>query len=248
MILQMLRNEIINARKGKRLKDMPYADRKDAVKRIVVRLYALKAENPTGHLDTIDKCAAEIEARCAKAFPTCTVDELQLAMEAGIRGEWSKDTRIYPANLLMWLQFFATSQERLTAIRDEEREEQRRREYEAMNPSPEEVARLNAEFRQNGPRRAWETFLKEGWSVLSAGYGNAIYEAMVASGEIVLPLDDDVLAEATRRAASGLRRIRGAKVFTHPEEMNNAKWNINTEVVRIVFERRFALIDDDLPC
>jgi hypothetical protein len=148
----------------------------------------------------------------------------------------------------MWLQFFATSQERLTAIRDEEREEQRRREYEAMNPSPEEVARLNAEFRQNGPRRAWETFLKEGWSVLSAGYGNALFEAMVANGEIVMPLDDDVVAEATRRAASGLRRIRGAKVFTHPEEMNNAKWNINTEVVRIVFERRFALIDDDLPC
>lgn len=244
----MLRNEIINARKGRRLKDLPFADRKDAVKRIVLRLYALKAENPTGHLDTIDKCTAELEERCAKAFPTCTVEELQLAMEAGLRGEWSKDTRIYPANLLMWLQSFATSQERLTAIRDEEREEQRRLEYEAMNPSPEEVARLNAEFSQNGPRRAWETFLQEGWRVLSAGYGNALYEAMVASGEIVLPLDDEMLAEATKRATSSLRRIRGSKVFTHPEEMANAKWNINTEVVRLVFERRAALIDDDLPC
>ena len=57
----MLRNEIINARKGRRLKDLPFADRKDAVKRIVLRLYALKAENPTGHLDTIDKCTAELE-------------------------------------------------------------------------------------------------------------------------------------------------------------------------------------------
>ena len=71
---------------------------------------------------------------------------------------------------------------------------------------------------------------------------------MVASGEIVLPLDDEMLAEATKRATSSLRRIRGSKVFTHPEEMANAKWNINTEVVRLVFERRAALIDDDLPC
>ena len=243
----MTRNEIVSARKGRRLKDMPYLDRKDAVKRIVVRLYSLKAENPSGHMDTIDKCAAELEERVAKAFPTCTVDELQLAMEAGLRGEWSKDTRIYPSNLLMWLQNFATSQERLTAIREEEREEQRRLEFEAMNPPAEEIARPNAEFRQNGPQRAWERFLQEGWSVLSAGYGNALYEAMVANGEIVIPLDDDIVAEATRRADARLRAIRG-KSFTHPEELKNSKWNINTEVVRIVFERRLVSIDDDLPC
>jgi len=244
----MIRNEIISAHKGRRLKEMPYLDRKVEVKRIVVRLYSLKAENPAAHMDTIDKCTAELEERVAKAFPTCTVDELQLAMEAGVRGEWSKDTRIYPSNLLMWLQNFATSQDRITAIREEEREEQRRREYEAMNPSAEEVARLNAEFRQNGPRRAWENFQREGWNVLSAGYGNTVYEAMVANGEIVLPLDEGLIAEATRRAESTLRRIRGAKTFIHPEEMNNAKWNINTEVVRLVFERRLALMDDDLPC
>ena len=35
----MTRNEIVSARKGQRLKDMPYQDRKVAVKRIVVRLY-----------------------------------------------------------------------------------------------------------------------------------------------------------------------------------------------------------------
>ena len=244
----MIRNEIINARKGRRLKDMPYLDRKDAVKKIVVRLYSLKAENPQGHLDTIDTCASELEERVSKAFPTCTMEELQLAMEAGLRGEWSKDTRIYPSNLLMWLQNFATSSERLAVIREDEREQQRQQEYEAMNPSADEVARLNAEFRQNGPRRAWENFQREGWHVLSAGYGNAVFEAMVANGEIVMPIDEDLLAEATRRAESTLRRIRGAKTFIHPEEMNNAKWNINTEVVRLVFERRLSDMYDDLPC
>ena len=116
-----------------------------------------------------------------------------------------------------------------------------------MNPSAEEVSRLNAEFRQNGPRRAWENFQREGWKVLSAGYGNAIYEAMVANGEIVLPLDEEMVKEATRRSAARLRAVRG-KSFTHPEELNNSKWNINTEVVRLVFERRAMLMDDDLPC
>lgn len=244
----MTRNEIVSARKGQRLKDMPYQDRKVAVKRIVVRLYSLKAESPSAHMDTIDKCTAELEERVAKAFPTCTVDELQLAMEAGIRGEWTKDTRIYPANLLTWLQNFATSQDRLTAIREDEREQQRRLEYEAMNPSAEEVAKRNAEFRQNGPQRAWENYLREGWTILSSGYGNALYEAMVANGEIVLPLDDDIVAEATKRAVARLRRIKGTKSFVHPEESKNGSWNINTEVVRLVFERRAALMDDDLPC
>jgi len=244
----MTRNEIIEARRGRTLKSLPYADRKDAVRKIVVRLYSLKAENPSGHQDTIGRCAAELEERVVKAFPSCTVDELALAMEAGIRGEWTKDTRIYPANLLTWLTNFATSSDRLNAIRDHEREEQRRREHDAMNPSAEEVARLNEEFRLNAPKRAWENYQREGWTVLSAGYGNAIYEAMVASGEIVLPLDADIVAEATRRAVARLRLIRGASVFVHPEEAANAKWNINTEVVRIVFERRAALMDDDLPC
>lgn len=244
----MTRNEIIEARRGRPLKAMPYADRKDAVRRIVVRLYSLKAENPSGHQDTIGRCAAELEERVAKAFPSCTVEELALAMEAGIRGEWTKDTRIYPANLLTWLNNFATSPERLNAIREREREEQRQREYDAMNPSSEERRRLNDEFRQNGPGRAWENYLREGWTILSSGYGNAIYEAMVANGEIVLPLDDDIVTEATKRAVARLRRIRGAKSFIHPEEANNETWSINTEVVRLVFERRAALMDDDLPC
>lgn len=244
----MTRNEIVSARKGRRLKEMPYMDRKDAVKKIVVRLYSLKAENPSGHMDTIDKCAAELEERVAKAFPTCTVEELQLAMEAGLRGEWSKDTRIYPSNLLMWLQNFATSQDRILAIKEEEREEQRRREYEAMNPSAEEIAKLNSEFFKNGPQRAWERFLQEGWTVISYGYGNVLYEAMVANGEIVLPMDDDAIELANRRAAAKIRSIRGNHLLTIPEEENNFRWGVNTEIVRIVFERRLASIDDDLPC
>lgn len=245
----MTRNEIINARKGTRLKDLPYMDRKDAVKRIVLRLYSLKAESPSGHMDTVEKCAAELEERCAKAFPSCTVEELSLAMEAGVRGEWSKDTRIYPANLLMWLSCFATSEERKATIREQEREEQRRREYEAMNPSSEECARLNAEFRQNGPARAWENYRRDGWTVTSAGYGNALYEAMVANGEIVLPLDRATVNEASRRAAAKLARIRGKKgIMTLPEETANVKWYVNTEVVGLVFERRAAAYEEDLPC
>ena len=245
----MTRNEIIEARRGRALKSLAYADRKDAVRRIVVRLYSLKAENPSGHQDTIGRCAAELEERVAKAFPSCTVEELSLAMEAGIRGEWTKDTRIYPANLLTWLTNFATSPERLAAIREHEREEQRRREYDAMNPSLEERNRLNDEFRQNAPKRAWENYQREGWTVMSAGYGNALYEAMVASGEIVLPLDDSTVAEARRRAAAKLARIKGVKnVLSVPAEQDNIKWYVNAEVVRLVFERRAAEMDDDLPC
>lgn len=243
----MTRYEIIEARKTARLRDMHYSERKEAVRGVVFRLYGLKGEDPRGHLDLVDRCAAELEERCAKAFPTCTLGEVKLAMDAGIRGEWGKNTNIYPANLLSWLQSYATSPERREAVKEQEAAEAVERERSEMYPSAEETARRNDEFRKNGPERAYRNYLRNGWDVLSSGYGESLYQAMVASGEIVLPLPDDIAEEAGKAAAGKIARQKGARTFLAlSEEQRHDEWHVHTEVVRIVFERK-AMKEEDLP-
>jgi len=244
----MTRHEITEARKTQQIRDMRYLERKEALKAVVFRLYGLKGEDPRGHMDLVDRCASELEERCAKAFQSCTIGEVKLAMDAGVRGEWGKNTNIYPANLLMWLQSYATSQERKDAIREQETADALARERALTTLSAEEVERRNKAFRENGPEMAYQYYLKHGWDIISSGYGNALYEAMVANGEIVLPLDDDVKEEARRRAASKAARVKGSSTFLAlPEEEKYKEWHVNTEVVRLVFERRELQEMEDLP-
>jgi len=243
----MTRYEIIEARKTARLRDMNYKERKEAVRGVVFRLYGLKGEDPRGHLDLVDRCASELEERCAKAFPTCTLGEVKLAMDSGIRGEWGKNTNIYPANLLSWLQSYATSPERKEAVKEQEKAEARERERAELYTPPEEVDRRNEEFAKNGPERAYRNYLRHGWDVMSAGYGEALYQAMVRNGEIVLPVPGDMLEEARKAAAGKIARTKGVGAFLAlSDEQRNDEWNVHTEVVRITFERK-AMNEEDLP-
>lgn len=127
-------------------------------------------------------------------------DEVPIALEMGAAGLFPVSTNITQTNCGSWVTSYAASEERRAALERISLDAARdRRRADAI--TAEEHRR---DFEENGLARAWETYCREGWSFMTAGYPAAVYELIGPEA-----IRDIVPADRRRQArAEALHAVR----------------------------------------
>lgn len=172
---------------------MNLADRKSGLKAALERIYSLKGLEPTN----VDYIVDEAEYKIAHAWPMLTIGEIQIALEAGVQGEFKKvGTVISAATCIGWLNEFYNSEERKAA-----REKiHYQKSLLSRDEDLKEIHRKNQEFEREGPQAAYEEYLKDGRSIVVVGYAAALYDALMKHGKINPTPQTRAKAEQAARA------------------------------------------------
>lgn len=168
-------------------------ERKAGLRTICERLYNLKGME----IPNLDYMVDELEYKIAHSWPILTMPEIKLALEAGIQGEFKKvGSTISVANCIGWISEYFTCDERRAA-------REKIHYQESLLPakvSLTEVYENNLKFELEGPQEAYDTFRREGRTILFAGYAAALYDALLKHGKI------NPTAETRERAAREAER------------------------------------------
>lgn len=194
--------EIIDSAKGATMGSMSLADKQDMVEALIKRLYALKGLDVDLDRDRIELATGELEGVLSRKYPHFTTGEVKMVLEAGASGEFGNDTRLVPATMIGWLSKYSALPERAAAVKELEK---RRKAANAQTTNllpPADRAALSREFEGSGPMTEWQRFKEEGsgYRISFAGYGDAIYRALVARGRMTK------ISEATWAAAAANAR------------------------------------------
>ncbi len=137
----MTTNEIKNARGGIQVNRLDAKDRADALDGVVKRIYAMKGLSVEKQVQPeIDLTVKELERRLLESYPTMTLGEVSIALEAGITGEYGKDVRLTIANCLVWLRTYYWSDDRKDAIRELEEDRKREKRAERLLEAPDDAS------------------------------------------------------------------------------------------------------------
>ena len=180
----MTTNEIKRARGGIQVNRLEAKDRTDALDGVIKRIYALKGLSVEKQVQPeIDLTVAELTKRLLESYPTMTLGEVSIALEAGITGEYGKDVRLTIANCLVWLRTYYWSDDRKDAIR--ELEEERKRERRAANllEAPDDESRDRAFCSEI--MKQWR-FYRENkrLDILFDGFAAKMYDHLVKKGKL----------------------------------------------------------------
>lgn len=204
-------NEMIEASRGQIFAGMTDKEQASFFSTEVHRLYDMKGIEPSEK--DVPKWVEELVAG-VRRFKGITAEEIALALKYGLAENFSKDTRLVCSNFLLWIERYMTHPERLEAVQGS-RAAERRQDALLLN-NEAEIARRNAEFRQNAPRREWERFKANGGrlDILVDGYAAAVYDALDQRGKI--RVKPETLEQAQKRARAELlheaHRKRGVSV------------------------------------
>ena len=206
----MTTNEIKRARGGIQVNHLDAKDRADALDGVIKRIYALKGLSVEKQVQPeIDLTVAELTKRLLESYPTMTLGEVSIALEAGITGEYGKDVRLTIANCLVWLRTYYWSDDRKDAIR--ELEEERKRERRAANllEAPDDESRDRAFCSEI--MKQWR-FYRENkrLDILFDGFAAEMYDHLVKKGK--LRATEATIRKAHQNAQSH-NRDKGAETW-----------------------------------
>ena len=149
------------------------------------------------------------EAVCRAAAHTIIFeDEVYIAMEMGAAGEFDVPATITKDHASAWITAYASSNERRIAQEQVSVSSARARRADAARKADE----LRRDFQENGLRRAWETFIQEGWT-FREGFGAVLYDR-IGVGSIRALLSSGQIVSSKQRAMDGVRRAYPQKYRT----------------------------------
>lgn len=176
----LVRNDIVEAIVGNKPIGQIYSgDFRSALSDMVERLYALKAidYNKSAASLIVD----ELEYTIAHSYPSLTIPELKIALEAGVSGEWRNiGSNISVASCIGWVRSYFTSDDR-TGAREAINEMNRRA---SSGISLEEIMARNKKTELEEPDNAYQRYLAEGRSITFAGYAAMVYDSLVKHGKM----------------------------------------------------------------
>ena len=127
-------------------------------------------------------------------------EEIKLAWEMGVRGEFGKDTYPSISNLQSWLNTFATSQERMKAINAYRQEEIERESKDAEVADKIRAKRMNEEFFSEAPRRLYDNFIATGELGINIPHiATLIYEYLEDKQVDDIPISDEEIEQESRK-------------------------------------------------
>lgn len=175
------------------------------------------------------------EAVCRAAAHTIIFeDEVYIAMEMGAAGEFDVPSTITKDHVSAWITAYASSNERRLAQEQVSIAPARARRADAARKSDE----LRRDFEVNGLRRAWQTFIQEGWA-FREGYGSVLYDRIGVEA-IRATLTPAQITEAKGRAIDGVRRDYPQKfrsaTSSEVEQADVFKMHFKAQLCRAYFQ------------
>lgn len=230
---------------GQPVGGMMTRDLEDGVRAVVTHAFEMRGQrNPDE--DTCEGVVAEL-MRCIHArYRHFTIPEIEIAINAGVCGELDPKTiLVTPANAVRWLNLYADSPERAEALQRVRQPRAAEGRKIAGLIAPEDERERDERFRKEGPLNAWQSFKRSPYTyrIFVPGYGNALFEALRASGKMQT-ISAETVAEAERRAWRRWKRgIDGracTKGFNEMIDILKGKAGfraaVNTELVILYFE------------
>lgn len=204
-------SDIVDARlQNKPIGQVPSSDFESVLRDIVERLFALKGvEYSKTQAGLIQD---EVGYLAAHSYPSLTVPELKMALEAGLSGEFrGVGNTLSVANCIGWVRTYFNCDERRTAVEMIAN----MRHNNTSELSVEEINKRNKEVELHEPDKAYQRYLAEGRSILFAGYAAIVYDSLVKHGKMnpseATIMDAKRQAELSMRKASGFNKaMRGA--------------------------------------
>lgn len=155
----MTQDSIITALQGKALGAESLAQRENTLRGIIATVYQMKRMSLSE--ETLDGEVRSFGPRLAADFRHLTLQEIRIALEAGICGEYGTATVPNVANFLQWVAIYNRSAERASA---KETLTRRNASLAARVSTIDraEIDRKNAEALRTSPHEAFEEYRREG--------------------------------------------------------------------------------------
>ena len=213
----MTTNEIKQARGGIAVNRLDAQDLMDGLDGVVKRIYAMKGLS-TDVKGEIDLICREVGHRLLESYPTITLGEVSLALEAGITGEYGKDTRFTIANGLVWLRTYYWSDDRKDAIR-ELNEEQKREKRASRLLAPQD----NTEAFHGEIMKQWRYYREHKClDIRFDGFAGAMYDHLVKMGKLRA-------SEATIQKAKAMSKSQDADKSSEMAQIGTLIENVAKE-------------------
>lgn len=241
----MTAREIAAIAGGQPVGGMISHDLEDGLRTAVTHAFEMRGQRDPD-MTTCDAVVAELMRCIHSRYRHFTLPEISLAINAGVCGELDPKTiLVTPANAVRWLNLYAESSERAEALRMVRQSRAAEGRKIAGLLSPADERERDEKFRKEAPLNAWQAFKQSPstYKILVIGYGNALFQALRASGKMQT-ISEETMAEAEQRAwrrwKQGIDGRSCNKGFADMAEIlrNKAGFQaaVNTELVILYFE------------
>lgn len=166
---------------------------------VMKSLFLMKGMDGEKYISQLDEMTKMLNDRLAESFPTLTMDEVKLALEAGICGDFDVPTSISISNILGWLKAYR--------VCDARREAKASLTPPRESISPEETQRLNEAAQKRGLQKLQDVILSGDQEDIRyhffqmAGRADGVYQLLIDHG-YMKHLTDETL-EAARQEVKG---------------------------------------------
>lgn len=151
-------NDIIRAGSGKSLNAYKIEDAKESVRIQIERAYTL-AEVAKPDAFTYEQVVDEVLGKILRSYGYMTAQELSLVMEAGVAGEFGRQTRPSAGAIFSWIAAYMNSDVRRETIKTVRRNNSRQ---ESRLLTPSEVDELNRAAEVRALNTLWAEFKEHG--------------------------------------------------------------------------------------
>lgn len=200
----MTQEEIVKAiSTGKPLGSIDLGSKEAALRNYIEKVYQMKGMEQKGDRLRIE--VGTLEDKLSHAYAHLTLAEVQLALEAGVTGEF-KDVSTVPnvANFLSWVAFYNRCADRADALKVARSRRDAEEMRNARFVADEMAARLNAQAFEDEPNKAYAKYLAEGREgfTLAQYLDKVVYEGLIRHGKMqkVTPETMEEARAAARKA------------------------------------------------
>lgn len=230
--------EVLTALKGESLSSKSPQEKRAIFEQIARSTLALSGYTIADNLeDMAEPISTILRNRIAERYPWLRVQEIELALQAGVMGEWTKTRVPTAANVGAWVESYVTCNARRDAQKQAAVTAKSLR-GAGDNLPADQKARMNEKARRDSALKAWEDFKRLGHlDILLEGYAAMIYDYLVACGAL------KASAEAVEQAyrASRLRSLKNrgdayARIGRVEAAGHRGDWETKRELLSMFFE------------
>lgn len=229
--------EIITALKGDSLSTKSTQERRMIFEQIARSTLALSGYTIADGLEDMAQPIADIlRNRIFVRYPNLRDKEIELALQAGVMGEWTKTRVPTAANVGAWVEAYLKCDAHRDALKQVAAIANGRKGVKDDIPA-DLKAEMNAKARRDSAIKAWEDFKALGHlDIFLDGYAAMIYDYLVSCGILkASPEAIDQAFKASRLRAAKNRGDAFARIGRTQETGHRGDWETKRELLSMFF-------------
>lgn len=230
--------EIVSALNGRILSSMSPQKRRATLEQIARSTLALSGYTiADGIEDLATPIAGFLRNRVFERYPNLRDKEIELALQAGVMGEWTKTRMPTAANVGAWIEAYMKCDTHRDALRQVAARAGRRK-VQVGEQIPENIkAEMNEKARRESTLQAWADFKSLGrLDIFLDGYAAMIYDYLVNCG--IMNPSRETIEKAFKASRTRAARNRGdvfARVGRSEDTGHRGDWETKREVLAMFF-------------